>query len=111
MALAIASGTESDVIQKNNHNDTMTNPDTISWHVASTQVQRTQLQYLSMAITVTNKKTISRPMIAWRREFFVTDEYEDNDKQQMQYFSMTIVLQKKDNNLAYDSLEAGNFCD
>ena len=50
-------------------------------------------------------------MIAWRRETFVTDEYEDNDKQQMQYFSMTIVLQKKDNNLAYDSLEAGNFCD
>ena len=95
MALAIASGTEPDVIQKNNHNDTMTNPDTISWPVASTQVQRTQLQYLSMAITMTNRKTISRPMIAWRREIFVTDKYEDNDRQQMQYLSMTIVLQTK----------------
>ena len=67
MALAIASGTESDVIQKNNHNDTMTNPDTISWPMASTQVQRTQLQYLSMAITMTNRKTICRPMIARRK--------------------------------------------
>ena len=75
MALAIASGTESDVIQKNNHNDTMTNPDTISWHVASTQVQRTQLQYLSMAITMTNKKIISWPMIAWRPETFLTDSH------------------------------------
>ena len=95
MALAIASGTESDVIQKNNHNDTMTNPDTISWPLASEQVQRTQLQYLSMAITMTNKKTISWRMIAWRQETFVIDKYEDNDKQQMQYLSMTIVLQTK----------------
>ena len=95
MALAIASGTEPDVIQKNNHNDTITNPDTISWPVASTQVQRTQLQSLSMAITMTNRNTISRPMIAWRRETFVTGKYEDNDKQQMQYLSMTIVLQTK----------------
>ena len=95
MALAIASGTESDVIQKNNHNDTMTNPDTISWHVASTQVQRTQLQYLSMAITMTNRNTISRPMIAWRRETFVTDEYEDNDQQQMQYFFNDNCVTKK----------------
>ena len=68
---------------------------TISWPVASKRVQRTQLQYLSMAITMTNRKTISRPMIAWRREIFVTDKYEDNDRQQMQYLSMTIVLQTK----------------
>ena len=67
MALAIASGTEPDVIQKNNHNDTMTNSDTISWPVASTQVQNTtfvdsnyndkqQMQYLSMAITITERQ-------------------------------------------------------
>ena len=95
MALAIASGTEPDVTPKNNHSNTMTNPDTISWPVASTQVQSTQLQYLLIAITMTNKKTISRPMIAWRQETFVTDKYEDNDTQQMQYLSMTIVFQTK----------------
>ena len=44
---------------------------------------------------VTNKKTISRPMIAWRREIFVTDKYEDSDKQQMRYLPMTILLQTK----------------
>ena len=73
----------------------MTNPDTISWHVASTQVQRTQLQYLSMAITMTNRNKISRPTIAWRRETFVTDEYEDNDQQQMQYFFNDNCVTKK----------------
>ena len=84
MALAIASGTESDVIQKNNHNDTMINPDTISGHVASTQVQRTQ-QYLSMAITMTNSKcSICRCQLCYKQ---------------------------KDNISALDSLEAGNFCD
>ena len=63
--------------------------------MTSKEIQRTQLHYLLMVITMTNRKTISRRMIVWRPETFVTDKYEDNDKQLMQYLTMTIVLQTK----------------
>ena len=63
--------------------------------MTSKEIQRTQLHYLLMVITMTNRKTISRRMIVWRPETFVTDKYKDNDKRQMQYLLMTIVLQTK----------------
>ena len=60
---------------------------------------------------MTNRKTICRPIIAWRPETFVTDKYEDNDKRQCNICRWQLCYKQKDNISAYDSLEAGNICD